>query len=196
MKNLSYIFNGILVLAIAVLYFLHFSNTKEISTNKTVGTDSTTSFNTSPNIVYVNSDSLLNNYSYYHKIKTQMEIKSKNAEADLMRRQKSLQSELQKYQENGGTMTMDQRQKAEESLQRKDMELRAYGQSLSQNLQAEEAKLTEDLFNKVSDFLKKYAEGKPYQYILSYSKQSNILFATDSLDITKDVLKGLNESKE
>ena len=154
MKNISYIINGVLAMAIVVLFYLHFADKKNgqpLETISSIGASNSNSNSLTAPVVFINSDSLLNNYTYFHQIRKEMETKSKNAEADLMRRQKSLQAELQKYQETGGGMSMDQRQKVEESLQKKDMELRNYSQTLSQNLQIEEAKLTEDLFNKLSN---------------------------------------------
>ena len=55
--------------------------------------------------------------------------------------------------------------------------------------------LYEKLYDKVADYLKGYAKEKGYKMVLTYSKgNSAILFADESLDVTKEVIKGLNEA--
>ena len=57
------------------------------------------------------------------------------------------------------------------------------------------AKEQEVLYNKVAEYLKTYAKTKGYKMVLTYSKgNSAILFADESLDVTKEVIKGLNEA--
>ena len=51
----------------------------------------------------------------------------------------------------------------------------------------------EKLYNKVSEYLKQYAKAKGYKIVLTYSKSNpSVLYADESLDITKAVVEGLN----
>jgi outer membrane protein len=52
------------------------------------------------------------------------------------------------------------------------------------------------LYAKLSSYLKEYNKGKNYTFILGYQKGGGILFANDSLDITREVLDGLNKEFE
>ncbi len=48
---------------------------------------------------------------------------------------------------------------------------------------------------KVADYLKVYAKDKGYKMVLKYQKgMGDILFADESLDVTHEVIKGLNEA--
>ena len=60
----------------------------------------------------------------------------------------------------------------------------------------EQAKFNESLYSKLSSYLKEYNKGKNYTFILGYQKGGGILFANDSLDITAQVLSGLNKQYE
>ena len=147
------------------------------------------------NIVYVNSDSLLNNYEYFKEIKTKFEDKSKKAEADLKDKGAAFQREVAAYQQASSGLSADQRAQTEQRLARKQQELQVYQQNAGGALQNEEAGENEKLYDKVAEYLKKHAKDKGYKMVLTYSKgNSAILFADESLDVTKEVIKGLNEA--
>ncbi len=151
--------------------------------------------NKSDAIVFVNSDSLLNNYEYFKETRNKFEAKSKKAQLDLNAKGTTFQREVAEYQKNAATMSADERAATEQRLARKQQELAAYNQNAGAALQNEEAAENEKLYNKVSDFLKTYAKNKGYKMVLSYSKgNSTVLYADNSLDVTKDVVAGLNEA--
>ncbi len=145
-------------------------------------------------IVYVNSDSLLNNYTYFKEIKAKFEGKSKKAQDDLKAKGTAFQREVAAYQQGAATLSADQRAATEQRLARKQQELQGYQQNAGAALQNEEGVENEKLYNKVAEYLKKHAKIKGYKMVLTYSKSNSaILFADESLDVTKEVIKGLNE---
>lgn len=151
--------------------------------------------NATGGIVYVNSDSLLTNYDYFKEIKAKFEGKSKKADSDLKDKGAAFQREVAAYQQGANGMSADQRAQTEQRLARKQQELQAYQQNAGSALQTEEAKENEKLYNKVSEYLKIHAKDKGYKMVLTYSKSnSSILFADSSLDVTKEVIAGLNEA--
>lgn len=145
-------------------------------------------------IVYVNSDTLLAKYEYFKDLRTKMESKGKAAESDLSAKTQAFQREVQQYQQQQNTMPADQRAATEQRLSRKQQELQAYQQNAGAAFQSEQAKEQELLYDKVAEYLKTYAKAKGYKMVLTYSKgNSAILFADESLDVTRDVITGLNE---
>ncbi|MGB4775817.1 MAG: OmpH family outer membrane protein [Daejeonella sp.] len=161
---------------------------------KSTVTTTTISDKKSEQIVYVNSDSLLNNYEYFKIIKEKFQTKSKKAQADLTAKGGAFQREVAEYQKNAATLSADQRAVTEERLARKQQELAAFNQNAGSALQNEETAENEKLYNKVSEFLKKHAKTKGYRMVLTYSKSNpTVLFADESLDVTKEVVTGLNE---
>jgi outer membrane protein len=81
----------------------------------------------------------------------------------------------------------------EEEATQQELELKR------QNLGAKFLK-DQDAFNKeIHDNLHKYIEQynaeKGYDYILSYSKDGSILFANKDLDVTQDIIDGMNANK-
>ena len=146
-------------------------------------------------IVFVDSDSLLNKYEYFKVLQAKMEAKGKSAEADLKAKGQAFQRDMQQYQAQANTMTGEERAKTEERLARKQQELQAYQQNAGIAFQNEQAKENEALYNKVADYLKVYAKDKGYKMVLKYQKGTgDILFADESLDVTSEVIKGLNDA--
>ena len=144
-------------------------------------------------IVYVNSDSLLNNYEYFKTIKDKFQVKSKKAQTDLTAKGTAFQREVAAYQQNAANLSAEQRAATEERLARKQQELQTFNQNAGNALANEEAAENEKLYNRVSEFLKKHAKSKGYKMVLTYSKSNpTVLFADESLDVTKEVLAGLN----
>ncbi|WP_316848368.1 OmpH family outer membrane protein [Pedobacter psychrodurus] len=166
---------------------------KDTKTTETKKTDSSTAaVSATEKIVFVNQDSLLNKYEYYKDLKTKFEGKTKNAQADMQAKGQAFQREVAQYQQSASTLAADQRKSTEERLARKQQELQTYQQNAGGALQNEQAVETEKLYDKVAGYLKTYAKEKGYKMVLSYTKGSTILFADESLDVTSDVIKGLN----
>ena len=95
------------------------------------GTISTSKISSTESIVFVNTDSLLNNYNYFKKIKSQFQEKSKKAQADLSAKGAAFQNEVTAYQKNAANLSAEQRAKTEDRLARKQQELSIYNQNTS-----------------------------------------------------------------
>ena len=147
----------------------------------------------SESIVYVNSDSLLNNYEYFKDVRTSFEAKAKKAQADLQSKGTAFQREVAEYQKNAGTMSAEQRQSTEERLARKQEELGQLNQNASNSLGQQEMEENKKLYDKVSEYLKKFSAEKGYKLVLTYSTSNpTVLYADKSLEVTKEVVDGLN----
>jgi len=185
MKNLSLILNAVLLVAVGVLFYLHFSDGKPASTTTTADAGDL-------KIAYINSDSVLKHYEYLKVNKVQLEEKTKKMDADYRNRAMGLQNEIAAYQRNVSSMTLGQVKALEEDLGKKQQNLQMYQQTLGQQLMEEEAKLNKQLYDRITTFLKKYGSEKGLQVVMKYDPTSDVLFAGEALDISQDVIAGLN----
>jgi outer membrane protein len=145
-------------------------------------------------IVYVNSDSLLNKYDYFKDMSKRLQDKSDAAKSDLQSKGQAFQREVADYQKIQSSLSADQRQSTEQRLQRKNQELQQYQQNAGAELQNLQGTEQAKLYDKVADFAKTYAKEKGYKLVLTYSKANpTVLFGDPSLDVTNDVVKRLNE---
>jgi outer membrane protein len=165
--------------------------------NSTATTPSETSAEAAPvgDVVYVNADTLLANYDLFKDVKTRLQGKAQKAESDLKGKASAFEKEVGQYQQRAAGMTQEQRAVTEQRLARRQQELANLNQSESNRLMSEESEEQKKIYDKVEAFLKDYSKEKGYKMVLSYSRgNSAILYSDESLDITEDVLKGLNEA--
>lgn len=191
MKNVSLVLNLVLVVAVGVLFYLHFSST-------TVGEPQTAVVSeggpkSKAVIAYINSDSLLNNYAFSKEIQQQLKTMEGKYEAEFANRAKGLENEFATFQRNAQSMTINQARAQEEELMKKRNNLLQYQEALGQKLMQEQAKLNEQLYDNVAAYLKEYGQKENLDVVLTYTKGSGVLYASDSLDITKAVIAGLND---
>ena len=146
-------------------------------------------------IVYVNTDTLLNQYDYYKDIVKASENKRFRLENDLANKARSFQNKVAFFQQKAqqGGMTQEQAQTTQMQLQQEEQNIMAYRDKNAQELAKEEGKKTEDILNKIHDYLKEFNASDKYDMVIGYSKGGGVLFAKEDLDITKQVLEGLNK---
>jgi len=192
MKNVSIVLNVILVVAVAFLFYLQFSDKTEI---KEVSSDGNlpVAFD-EVSIAYVNSDSLLSNYKLTEEIANKLAEKQGKFEREYQSRAEGLQNEISDFQRTAANLTVAQGKALEENLMKKQQNLMRYQESLSTQLRQEEAKLNEELYDNVSKFLKEYGKENDLQLVLTYSRGSGVLYANEGLDISTQVISGLNEA--
>ncbi len=190
MKNLSLILNVVLLVAVIILYVLYFSGNARVEA--TTSASDTSVFNLK--VAYIHSDSVLKYYDYLKINRDQLEAKTKKMDDDLQRRSDGLREEIAAYQRNVSTMTLGQVRAVEEDLGKKQQNLQMYQQRLQQELMQEEAKLNRDLYDRITGFLKKYGEEKGLQVVFKFDPTSDMLYGGATLDITQDVIAGLNEA--
>ena len=188
MKNISLILNAVLFVAVAVLYYFQFSpKGSSVVDDKTPGTADL-------KIAYINSDSVLKYYEFFNVNKEKLETKGKKLDQDFRNRAQSLQNDINAYQRNVGSMTIGQAKAVEEDLGKKQQNLQLYQRSLEQEMMTDQAKMNEELYAKITAFLKQYGEEKGLQVVFKYDPSSDLLFGGKTIDITHDVIKGLNEA--
>jgi outer membrane protein len=186
MKNLSLILNGVLLVAVGVLYFLFFSGKKS--------NESTVTAPSNLKIAYIKSDTVLKYYDYFKEQNDIFEAKNKRLSQDMQNRAQSLQNDINAYQRNVGNLTIGQAKAVEEDLAKKQQNFRLYQQSVEQEVANDQAKVQGELYGRITAFLKKYAEGSELQVVMKFDQASDVLFGGPGIDISQDVIKGLNEA--
>jgi outer membrane protein len=194
MKNLSLILNAVLIIAVGVLYFFHFSSGEK--------EDSVTGGQSPVNlslpdipIVYVNIDTLLNNYLYFHEMQDEFADRQAEMEAELNNRSRQYESSARDYQNKvqKGLVTRREAAEIEQQLMQEQQGLLQLRDQLTMELAEEEQVRNRRLINEIMEYLTEYNKVYNYQFIFSNSFGDNLLFANDRLDITRSVLEGLNE---
>lgn len=199
MKNASIIISSLALVGVIVLFGMHFSGKKTQDTS----VSSTTSKGTvaaTGKIAYVDVDSLEAHYEYLKSKKLEFEKKQQAMSAELQRSSNQMQADLENVQRKmkAQTLTEAEYQAAQQRLGQMQQSLETRKQVLTQQLLKEQDDFNTDLKKRLESFLEEYNKDKGYDYILSYTHQgpAMIMYANKSLNITADVIKGMNERSQ
>ena len=121
--------------------------------------------------------------------------KSEKAQNELTTKGRSLDSEVRSYQEKvqKGLVTRSEAQNIEAGLQQKQQSVMEYRDKMMQELAEEEAVMMTKISDAIMQYVKKYNAEKKYSMIISTQGANTVLIADPALNITDDLLKGLNE---
>jgi outer membrane protein len=199
MKNLPLVFSSLSLVGVAVLLGMKLTEPKSksnlsSSTKQSVGVNANTEFK----IGYVDIDTLESQYGYFKKRKTEFEARQKTIDAELERMANSLSTDyinLQKRAEKG-ELSQSEGEAAQQSLMKRQQELEVKRQNLAEKYLKDQEAFNKEIHDNLHAYIEKYNEEKGYDYILSYSKDGSILFANKALDVTQDIVDGMNSEKK
>ena len=139
MKNINYVINGVLAVAVIILFVMQFSSKKE-STVAPAFTTEGDSTNLLP-VAYVNVDSLLANYNYSKDLNERILKMQEDYRLDMTQRSNALRTELNDFQrkyEANAFLTTERAQQEGNRLQKKQEELQNYAAKKEQELAAKQ----------------------------------------------------------
>jgi len=202
MNRISIIINSILIIAVGILFFLYAqlkSNSLEITSSESdksfpkLITDTTLLKNAK--IAYINIDSLNEKYEYIKDKSKEIRGRQSAIEGSLNSMYTTFQQEVADLQQaaQAGIRPESELKKEEARLQQKQMEI-ANKEKQLQVLGEEVAATQSDMLQNVSKFIERYNNNK-FDYILAYTTNniSSVLYANSSLEITNEIVNGLNE---
>ncbi len=193
MKKANLIINIVLIVAVAALFVLHFTGRGKASQIQTAGSESVTA--TKGDIVYINLDTLINQYDMYNDLRSELQGKLSAIENDINKQGRALENDIKSFQEKmqKGLLTRSQAESMNNDLAQRDQDLR----NLTQQKQMEMAEEESVMFNKVMDaittYVAEYNRQKQYSLILTTTTATTtVINGNAGLDITQDILNGLN----
>jgi outer membrane protein len=194
MRQILLPLNIILLVAVAILYFLHFKSDKK-STVSTTSSRNADSLAVKPlKIAYVDLDTIQEHYEYYKEKMTDFDRKKEKADRDLNSAFQKIENERITFIQKGNAITQIEAENFQREYTRKMESLEGQKRSMENNIQQEGVKTMEELKKKINDFLATYNSTRGYSYIFSYSSSINVLFYKDTTyNITTEVLAGLND---
>lgn len=144
-------------------------------------------------IVYVNSTKLLNNYQGMLDARKIFQEKANTWKANIDTLTTEIQQQLLTYEKERSRFTVKERQLSQELIKAKQDQLMQYQQALNTQAQQEDSKMTGEVVSQVNAYLKKYGEANGYTIIMAATEYGNLAYADDKLDITDEVLEGINK---
>lgn len=189
MKKTSLAINIILVIAVTVLYYLHFNPNKQPIIKSSI--DNNNLPNTPFKIAYFEMDSLENQYGYIKEVRNELKNKQSDITGELNKLRKNYQSRITQLQEKASTMSQTEGEAAQREVYQMQQNLAAKEQNLNQAFQEESYKKMQTVNNRIEDFLTQYNKDKRYAYIIT-TQPGFIYYKEPQYNITKDLVDGLN----
>jgi len=192
MKKLSVVLYVVLFLAVAGLYFLHFSGNKKPKKSETAAN---TIGSPAQGIAYINIDTVIFRFDMFLDRRNDLMAKQKSAEAELNSKGSQYEKGAKDYQDkvNKGLVTRATAAQIEQSLVQQQQELVSLRDKLQSNLVEEEQVMNRQVLDYITKFLEENKSDYNYQYILGKSFGSVVLYGDNSLDITQKVLDAINK---
>jgi len=198
MKNLSLILNFVLLVAVIVLYILHFSEKTEPAKKQAVAktiTDNNMQ-EMAASIVFINTDSLLMKYDFANELQEKLLSRKISFENDFQKKMSNFEKDyidFQKKTQRRGFLSAASEENQRIALQKQNDELQSLQEELSNKFIKEQNDMNLQLLDTISNYLEEFNKDFNYQYILNHVLGGNILYANKSLDITDTVINVLNE---
>lgn len=151
--------------------------------------------NTGMRIAYVQLDTLMSQYKLYKDYSEVLARKGTNIQNTLEQKQRTLEQHanaMQKKYESNGFTTRDELERAQNNLQKEQMELQELAERLNGEFNAEQMRINEEARDSIQAFLKVYNQEKKYDYVM-VKAGDNLLIANPDYDITAEIVDGLNK---
>lgn len=143
-------------------------------------------------IAYIDVDSLLANYAFYQDLSEEMMRKEENYRLVLKEEANKLDKDVQDFQKKVQNNVYSSRERAESEqnrLLKRQQSLQEKSDKYSQELLNESNANAQKVSEAVDNYVKEYNKTKGYNLIIS---KASLMFADESLNITSEVLDGLN----
>lgn len=162
--------------------------------NKPAGTGETGENKHHGGIAYVELDSVIAHFDMATDKSTELEEKTKNSEAELASKSQAFDRDVRDYQNKvqKGLVTRATAAEIEQTLQQQQQTLLARRDEMAYNLNEESVVAQRQVLEYINEYLVEFNNDRGYQYILAKQFPGPVLYSDTTLDVTADVVAGLN----
>ena len=186
--------NAVLLLGLIGIYIIHFTG---VGIKSKVNADATAPLEKEGGltIAYVNTDTLLAKYQYAIDMEQELLAYKDQQEAYGRQQMEKFQNDYQEYLKNGASMTLTQQQQKEAELKQRADKMSTLEQELSAKILERQMSENTKLLNAIFAYVREYnAANQQFDIILRKTfNDSPTLYLNPAMDITDEIVKGLNE---
>ena len=193
------VINCILLVGLVLLYIFHFTGIGAKKGKSLANADAKAPVAVSEGglkIAYVNTDTLMAKYQYAKDLEKQLKDFKTAKENSYKQQMMQFQKDYEAYVKGGGeNMTLSQQQAKEKELTERQQKLMSLEGEYTQQITEKTLNESEKMTNAVYNFIREYnAQNQQFDLILAKSFSSSpILYGNEGMDITDEIVKGLNE---
>lgn len=189
-KNWLLAINILLVFAVAVLFYLYFSEGKSGAADRPLFKDAGPATDGKFKMAYFEMDSLDQNFSVMKEVSAELNKKQEAKAREIAKLQDEYQAKLAEYMNT--PMNQEQSENATNDLNQRKQYINSRVQFLEQDYNDYYMRKHTEVTKMIVDFLKEYNKEKNYSYIIMY--EPGIVYYKDSIyNITSEIVRGLNK---
>lgn len=184
-----------LAIAVVVLFVLHFSD----SGGKTAGvaaignSGDSSAIMPAARIAYFEMDSLEQQYLLIKEVQANLKLKEQAISTELNGLKNGYVGRVQQLQAKAPSMNQQEGEAAQAEINQMEKNLQQKEARFAQDLQEMQFKLMQDINKRIENYLAEYNKDKQFAYIISRQAGDFIYFRDTTMNITADLIKGLNE---
>jgi outer membrane protein len=145
-----------------------------------------------PKIAYVRSGVIIEKYLGMQEVRAAFQQKTSVWQSEMDTLQTGFQVALSTYETRKTTATANELQQWQAQLENQRYGVEKHQLALQEKAQLEESKLTEGVLNQVNSFVQTYSKAKGYTLVLGTTQSGSLLYGNEAVDITEEVINGLN----
>lgn len=205
MKKTSHILSAIAMSAVVAFGAVSCNQTKSSENTEATAAESAEACAPKGAIVYIDMTRVMAEYDMANDLRAVVETKVSEIQAEITRRETNLANAVAKYQDKAqkGLMTRSVAEVEAEKLQKQEIDFTNYANQKNNEINEELLVMNNQINDAIGTFVAKYNAEKKYAMILVsqgdvpgdgiVTLSAPVLTADPSLDITNEVLAGLNE---
>jgi len=151
-------------------------------------------YKSKPQFAFVNNTVIMNEYLGMIDSKKEYEKKAKIWQNNIDTLTYAVQQAIQEYEVKTVSGTAKEKQLAQELIGTKKQQMIHYQKAIQQKAQQEELQISQKPIEEINRFIKEYGKNNNYKIIFGANNSGNIVYADETMDITKEVLDGLNKN--
>ncbi|MBR1706071.1 MAG: OmpH family outer membrane protein [Bacteroidales bacterium] len=150
-------------------------------------------------IVFFNIDKIMADYDMANDLRSVVETKVSGIQSEITRRENKLQKDVNDFQQKieKGLLTRSVAEAQQQKLQQQQQQYQQYVVTKQNEMAEEQQVMLNQIMDAINEYVQAYNAEKQYALILTTSGDilpAPVVTGDPSLDITDELLKGLNEA--
>ena len=179
---------------IVAMMLIGFNSCKQTANTPTAQAEQPQAASSGFKIAYINVDSLLANYEFWKDLSEQMTQKAENYRLLLAEERNKFEKDVEDFNkklQNNVYSSAERAQSEQNRLAKKQQDIEEKIAKYNNELSLEESQNMQKVTETIDKFIREYNKTHGFNLIIN---KASLLLADDSMDITAEILDGLNAS--
>jgi outer membrane protein len=186
------VLNIVLLIGVAILFFLFFNkkdNTTSVTPTRT-DPDTASKWQHTP-VAYFDMDSIEANFVLWKQVQAEVVKREAGINDTINQMKMGFQNYYQKLQAQSANLSPRQKDSLGNELAQMDAQIKNRTSELNQNYQTYFMTRQQEIVTKIKNYCKEFNKDKKYSYIIA--REPGLFYYTDTAyNVTSELLKGLN----